>query len=1128
MGWESFHSIWDDPVDPPSGEPVKPKRAAKKTKATNWWNEFHDDGVIDDYYGDVDKYSYGSAFDDSSKSWYQQSNFKYKRYADYSPSQLFRSAIGFRSYSGENDAKNKAIRALRTLTRNANTIVDAAKKINYTVQFSRGVDSNSGDIDLAGGKSQTVYVSADELIQTKTTEEEDAVIDALTGFTLLRVQLSQSVAADVIDEINKVSARGLARKAGTKIYETARTAEDPANIARQLAAEFVDDYMAGVISKSLLTRLARRAVVTDWGGFAPYFARHAKKFSQLAEKLTTAELSIENVAAKIAYNMAAAEDEIVLDADIAAIVDKHLGNKLQQEEILSACVALMADLRQHLITTLPQPAGELENKLGADLQPIIEKQQNMSQGLAEKEKAVGERMKEIAELSDKIGQVGDSADGMFDGAATDCYNAKDELSQLKYAEKCLEAIENIAKEYKQAADAGLTETGYIYGRHKANLSHFYREIDYLLARGLSSAYLDETQYAYKLPAENTNARAENLKALVHQGREILNERTKELKTELNEKLKKSLAQLDAWENTIKELMASVAAAASNCDAANKDVDDMLSAPASALMHAKNYLEKKINEIAEIKKLHESLRRGRATSSVVRVASQIERRVGSNALTETSIVHDVMRSNAPGTAARQFFQAAINGYYEYTSTNESGGDLPLDHWHEHAISNFVARKQLTENTFKAIAARAANSDILDLLEEQFNQKELSMPRSLNDLDNLGADIKQQFDGIAKSLGLSLDELIKIIKAAHDAEESAKYDTKNARDLGDVMRETLLQEFGELSAVDEQLFGQAVQAQLKVLDLTAISQVNDEASNAAEEDYVAYISGDAHNAKPKVRVVPATPNAYTRSLTRKIINDNKTAIDRIKNALCFQGTKRTGEVHGMLSGDLDEGSLHKLRYDCEHIWSQKNIARLPDVAVGILVDQSGSMSGEKIRQAREMCILLAEAVKKIEGMHLHIYGHSANMQGSDLTLFEHYSSYGSASHADLSGLGAIDAFSNNYDGYAIKEAAKMLSKDPAKRKYLFVLSDGLPHGRGYCGDEARKHVTSVCSFVRNRLKIPTYAFAVGVSKSEYAEFEEQYDKNKVIFLSTVQKCLPQIVRFLHSTIQKEKNLVATDVD
>ena len=179
---------------------------------------------------------------------------------------------------------------------------------------------------------------------------------------------------------------------------------------------------------------------------------------------------------------------------------------------------------------------------------------------------------------------------------------------------------------------------------------------------------------------------------------------------------------------------------------------------------------------------------------------------------------------------------------------------------------------------------------------------------------------------------------------------------------------------------------------------------------------------------------------------------------------------------------------------------------------------------------MCIVLAEAVKQIPGMHLHIYGHTANRAGrSDLQLFEHYSSNGDARTADLGGLGAIEAFSNNYDGYAIKETAQRLSQDPAKKKYLFIIADGLPSGNGYGGEEAEKHVTSVCTYVRNKLKISTYAFGVGVnSPSHIKQFETQYGKNNVVFISAVRQALPKIVRFLRNVLQKERTLVDASAD
>jgi cobalamin biosynthesis protein CobT len=253
-----------------------------------------------------------------------------------------------------------------------------------------------------------------------------------------------------------------------------------------------------------------------------------------------------------------------------------------------------------------------------------------------------------------------------------------------------------------------------------------------------------------------------------------------------------------------------------------------------------------------------------------------------------------------------------------------------------------------------------------------------------------------------------------------------------------------------------------------------------------------------------------------------SQHRGSIERVRNALQFQSGKRTAENFGLRSGDLDEGSLHKLGYDCDNIWSQKTVSKLPDVAVGILVDQSGSMSGSKIEQARTMCIILAEALKKIAGVRLYVYGHTANNGHNDLTIYEHYTPMST----DLTALGGITSYSNNYDGYAIKDVAKRLSADQAKSKYLFVIADGLPSGHGYGGETAEKHVTSVCKFVRDRLKIGLNAFAVGVPNYQQGAFKRQYGEDHVVFINDIMKCLPQIVRFLRNTLQKERKLVGVE--
>ena len=98
-------------------------------------------------------------------------------------------------------------------------------------------------------------------------------------------------------EINGTTLRTLP----VKLTDILRQKDIPA--VANIAASHVDECLAGMLSKGILTRLARRHVVKDWGGFAPYFVRHAKKFTAVREKLETADLSVESVVGKLAYNM---------------------------------------------------------------------------------------------------------------------------------------------------------------------------------------------------------------------------------------------------------------------------------------------------------------------------------------------------------------------------------------------------------------------------------------------------------------------------------------------------------------------------------------------------------------------------------------------------------------------------------------------------------------------------------------------------------------------------------------------------------------------------------------------------------------------------------------------------------
>jgi hypothetical protein len=1152
-----------------STQPSKKKgKKSKKDKPLSWWDEFESDRDVIFGFGAAAKttdsdagraYSYDKAFDDSDSAWYRQNNFRYGAYQDYSPSSLFRSSFlsfgyGFSSYRGQSsDTKNKAVRALRTLKRNANTVAQASAKISYDVQFSDGTDSNGASADLTTGKAQTIFVSPDAICKTKTPEEEDAAVDALTGFVLLRVQLTQSVPSEVIREINKTAIRAMAAEAAKILQDNFATAS-----AADIAATVADNYSAGLLAKSLLTRLSRRAVVEDWGGFAPYFVRHAKQFAGTKDQLVSnTELSTELLAAKIAYNMIAAEDEIELAPDVTAIVNKHLSEQLPAEKMLDTCRALVNDLREYVISQSADdklPDDTLEGMLQNELQNFIDERAAAAEATRAEAEAMREHMQNMANTiddmagSDNLLESNPKTSSDATPLATALIDQWKQLSDLRLAEAFISNINAAIKGLNGALKStGDTEEDAANARelrvkiaqqHLNNALHHYSDagipqrfnqrhgIDFAAATNFVNKSADAVA-----DTNSIKAQIAALKQLVKGFKHAMAEDTAKINTAianaaqlLQEKIAAQLTnateKIERWGKVSEQLT----------EVATKF--DSAAGPYNfATMTRKNckkYEESLTTSQAAVTAALGKLAHAHKLTELQNLADELRKLAGRSFLTCADLRNNLPHANY---AAHQFIESALTHHENHFADSSA---TPISAWHADAIADFLRTIGATKETAgdaMSHALRETNAALFDKLQKMFKTDEgyTNIPQNVQQLKTqLDANALNQFNNIAAALGLTAQQLLNVLNnlSTDDAQSNS---SQLAAKISAIVQEKLAPIASQNSAIDDALFGDIVTTTTD-LDAAAISQINTVALNAAEEDYVAYLS---HNsAMPSVTVKKAQPHemAAGQRIVARIIAKNRGAVAKIRESLQFQDTQRKGEVHGMRSGDLDEGSLHKLRYDSEYIWSQKTVSKLPDVAVGILVDQSGSMNTSyKIDQAREMCIVLSDAVRKIAGVHLHIYGHTANKENQeDLTLFEHYSSTASAEHADLSALGNIRAHNNNYDGYAIKEAAKLLYQDPAQRKYLFVISDGLPHGRGYSGEEAEKHVASVCSFVRTRLKIPTYAFAVGVYPEDRGNFETQYGKPNVLFLSTILQCLPQITRFLRNAIQKEKTLVNVSVE
>lgn len=126
---------------------------------------------------------------------------------------------------------------------------------------------------------------------------------------------------------------------------------------------------------------------------------------------------------------------------------------------------------------------------------------------------------------------------------------------------------------------------------------------------------------------------------------------------------------------------------------------------------------------------------------------------------------------------------------------------------------------------------------------------------------------------------------------------------------------------------------------------------------------------------------------------------------------------------------------------------------NMAVMLAVDESGSMSGSRIDRAKEAAINLAEIFAKL-GIPTYIMGYTADTSAerggkSYDAVHYHYVTWDN-SKDDRIKLTSLTAKANNFDGYSIRYASKLLGLRPETHKVLIVISDGQPACDSYSWD------------------------------------------------------------------------------
>ncbi|WP_322013395.1 cobaltochelatase CobT-related protein [Paraburkholderia sp. J12] len=203
--------------------------------------------------------------------------------------------------------------------------------------------------------------------------------------------------------------------------------------------------------------------------------------------------------------------------------------------------------------------------------------------------------------------------------------------------------------------------------------------------------------------------------------------------------------------------------------------------------------------------------------------------------------------------------------------------------------------------------------------------------------------------------------------------------------------------------------------------------------------------------------ATAWRKLRALARAETGSLKTHLERVLKADELTHWKREQE-----RGEIDRAALARLAasrgYRSPFRVSSKASGR--DAVVTLLLDLSGSMAGRKIELARLCTAALCDALVQL-AFDCEVLGYSsvespemrqqyerARAAGLDLRPYNRFVErldlrvFKRFGARDLSGLAAIECGHENPDGEALAWAAERLLQRKARRRLLFVLSDGYP--------------------------------------------------------------------------------------
>lgn len=191
---------------------------------------------------------------------------------------------------------------------------------------------------------------------------------------------------------------------------------------------------------------------------------------------------------------------------------------------------------------------------------------------------------------------------------------------------------------------------------------------------------------------------------------------------------------------------------------------------------------------------------------------------------------------------------------------------------------------------------------------------------------------------------------------------------------------------------------------------------------------------------------------------------------------------GKYSGLTSGRIDRKNIHKYKTDKNIFYQNTYKQKECDLAFGIVLDASGSMSGQGIVDGRTTMIVLHETLKAL-GINHSIIDHTCygSSYSSDLRRYQCFKEDKGYKLRKNYALASIKAESGNCDSGALWFMEKALLRTKNKDKICLIFSDGAPTE---CSG------TDLVEQVRHMEKHGIKVIGIGVNFSSISKYYTNY--------------------------------------